>query len=150
MEPSRSRLRLNLSGVDFFRRMMSGELSAPPLVRLLGLRLIEVDEGRVVFAGTPSAEFYNGLGVAHGGFAATMLDSALGCAVNSMLPAGRLMTTLELKINYIRPLRAEVGEVRCEAKAIHVGARTGTAEGRILDAAGKIYAFGTTTCIAVG
>src|SRR4029079_16827867 len=121
----------------------------PPMVSLLGLRLVDVGEGHVVFTGTADEAFYNGLGVAHGGIAATMLDSALGCAINTVMPAGRLFTTLELKINYTRPLRREVGEVRCEATVIHVGTRTGTSEGRIIDANGKIYAHGTTTCIVV-
>jgi uncharacterized protein (TIGR00369 family) len=89
------------------------------------------------------------MGVAHGGFAATLLDSALGCAINTMMPAGRSFTTLELKINYTRPLRRETGEVRCEAKVIHVGSRVGTAEARVVDASGKVYAHGTTTCILV-
>ena len=142
-------LRVALGGLEFFKRMMAGELPPPPLVALLGLRLVEVEAGRVVFTGTPAETFYNGLGVAHGGFAATMLDSALGCAINSTMPAGRLFTTLELKINYIRPLRREVGEVRCEANVVHAGNRTATSEGRIVDAAGKIYAHGTTTCILI-
>jgi uncharacterized protein (TIGR00369 family) len=142
-------LRRSVSGLDFFRRMMMGELPPPPMVALLGLRLIEVEAGRVVFAGTVSDSFYNGLGVAHGGYAASMLDSALGCAINSVMPAGRMFTTLELKINYTRPLRREIGELRCEARVVHVGARTATSEGRITDANGKLYAHGTTTCIVV-
>ena len=142
-------VRRALSGLEFFRRMMAGTLPPPPMVSLLGLRMIEVEEGRVVFAGTPTEAFYNGMGVAHGGFAATLLDSALGCAINSMMPAGRSFTTLELTINYTRPLRLETGEVRCEAKVIHVGSRVGTAEARVVDAGGKIYAHGTTTCILI-
>ena len=142
-------VRIAVGGLEFFKRMMAGELPPPPLVALLGLRLVEVEAGRVVFAGTPAEAFYNGLGVAHGGFAATMLDSALGCAINSTMPPGRLFTTLELKINYTRPLRRELGEVRCEAKIVHAGSRTATSEGRIVDAAGKIYAHGTTTCILI-
>ena len=142
-------VRSSISGLEFFRRMMAGELPPPPMVSLLGLRLVEVSEGRVVFAGTAAETFYNGLGVAHGGFAATMLDSALGCAINTVMPAGRLFTTLELKINYTRPLRREVGDVRCEAAVIHAGMRTATSEGRIVDASGKIYAHGTTTCIVI-
>jgi uncharacterized protein (TIGR00369 family) len=141
--------RRDISGLEFFRQMMEGTLKPPPMVSLLGLRLVEVAEGRVVFVGTAQEEFYNGLGVAHGGWAATLLDTALGCAVNSMQPAGRSFTTLELKINYTRPLRREVGEVRCEAVVIHAGNRTATAEARVVDAAGKLYAHGTTTCILV-
>ena len=147
--PQVAEVRRRLSGLEFFQQMMAGVLPPPPMVALLGMRLVEVAEGRVVFAGEPLEAFYNGLGIAHGGFAATMLDSALGCAINTMMPAGRSMTTLELKINYTRPLRREVGEVRCEATVIHVGRRTGTSEGRIVDAQGKIYAHGTTTCIVV-
>src|SRR5689334_21989592 len=106
--------------------MMAGEIAPPPMVTLLGLRLVEAEPGRVVFAGEASEAFYNGLGVAHGGYAATMLDSALGCAINAMMPGGRMFTTLELKINYTRPLTRQVGELRCEARVVHVGKRTAT------------------------
>jgi len=142
-------VRRSLSGLEFFRQMMAGAIPPPPMVSLLGLRMVEAEEGRVVFAGTATEAFYNGMGVAHGGFAATLLDSALGCAINTMMPAGRSFTTLELKINYTRPLRRETGEVRCEAKVIHVGSRVGTAEARVVDANGNVCAHGTTTCILV-
>jgi uncharacterized protein (TIGR00369 family) len=141
--------RREISGLEFFQQIMAGTISPPPMVSLLGLRLVEVGEGRIVFVGTAHEEFYNGFGVAHGGWAATLLDSSLGCAVNTLQPAGRSFTTLELKINYIRPLSREVGEVRCEASVIYAGNRTATAEARVVDAAGKIYAHGTTTCILV-
>jgi uncharacterized protein (TIGR00369 family) len=142
-------LRRQLSGLEFFREMMAGRIAPPPMVAMLGMRLVEAEEGRVVFTGTANPEFYNGMGVAHGGWAATLLDSALGCCINTMMPAGRSFTTLELKINYTRPLRQEVGEVRCEATIVHVGNRTATSEARVVDANGKIYAHGTTTCIVV-
>src|SRR5262245_5276301 len=129
--------------------MMAGKIPPPPMVSLLGLRLVEVEEGRVTFAGTATEQFYNGLGVAHGGFVATLLDSALGCAINSQMPAGRSFTTLELTINYTRPLRRENGEVRCEARVIHAGNRVATSEGRVVGTDGKIYAHGTTTCIVI-
>jgi uncharacterized protein (TIGR00369 family) len=148
-QPTLAAARQEMSGLEFFRQIMLGRLSPPPLVALLGLRIVEVGEGRVVFAGTAQEEFYNGLGVAHGGWAATLLDSALGCAINTTMPAGRSFTTLELKVNYTRPLRREVGEVRCEATVIHVGNRTATSQARIVDSGGKIYAHGTTTCILV-
>jgi uncharacterized protein (TIGR00369 family) len=144
-----AQVRRSMSGLEFFREMIAGRIPPPPLVALLGIRIVEVDEGRVVFAGVPDEKFYNGMGVAHGGWAATVLDSALGCAINTTQPAGRSFTTLELKINYTRPLRREVGEVRCEGRVIHVGSRTGTSEARIVAADGKIYAHGTTTCIIV-
>ncbi len=119
------------------------------MVTLLGLRLVEAEEGRVVFTGTATETFYNGLGVAHGGFVATLLDSALGCAINTVMPAGRSFTTLELKINYTRPVRRENGELRCEARVIHAGNRVATSEARVVDRDGKIYAHGTTTCIVI-
>lgn len=147
--PSLLQTRQTLSGLEFFRRMKDGTLKPPPMVSLLGLKIVEVEEGRIVFTGTATEQFYNGLGIAHGGFAATLLDSALGCAINSTQPAGRVFTTLELKINYTRPLTREVGELRCEAKVVHVGSRTATAEARVVDAEGKLYAHATTTCMVV-
>ena len=141
--------RRGLSGIEYFRKMMAGELPRPAMLELLGIRLTEVDEGRVVFTATAEERFYNGTGVAHGGFAASLLDTALGCAINSTMPVGTRFTTLELKINLTRPLTREVGPLRCEAKVVHVGGRTATSEGRIVDAKGKLYAHGTTTCIVV-
>jgi uncharacterized protein (TIGR00369 family) len=142
-------IRQRLSGLDYFRKMIAGELDPPPLVALLGMRLTEAEEGRVVFTATVEPEHYNGMGVAHGGFAATLLDSALGCCINTLMPPGRRFTTLELKINLTRPLTSEVGPLRCEAKVVHLGSRTATSEGRIVDRNGKLYAHGTTTCIVV-
>ena len=147
--PSSAAARQALSGLEYFRLMAEGRLDPPAMISLLGLRIVEVEKGRVVFVGTATEQFYNGLGVAHGGYAATLLDSALGCAINSMQPAGRLFTTLELKINYTRPLTREAGEVRCEATVLHSGSRTATAEARIVDAEGRLYAHATTTCIVV-
>ena len=142
-------IREGLSGLDYFKRMVAGEVPPPPMLALLGIRLIEADEGRVVFAGTVAPEHYNGMGVAHGGYAATLLDSALGCCINTMMPPGKRFTTLELKVNLTRPLTRDVGPLRCEAKVVHLGGRTATSEGRIVDRNGKLYAHGTTTCIVV-
>ena len=105
--------------------------------------------GRVVFAGTAGEQYYNGMGVAHGGWAATLIDSALGCAINSTQPPGRVFTTVELKINYTRPLTREAGEVRCTGTVIHIGTRTATAEARVVDNDGLLYAHGTTTCLVI-
>jgi uncharacterized protein (TIGR00369 family) len=142
-------VRRRLSGLEFFQKMVAGEMPPPPLVALLGLKLVEAEAGRVTFTGLAREEFYNGMGVAHGGFAATLLDSALGCAINTMMPAGRVFTTIDLQIHYTRPLRREAGELRCTATVVHVGSRTATSEGRIVDANGKVYAHGTTTCMLV-
>jgi uncharacterized protein (TIGR00369 family) len=142
-------IREGLSGLQYFKRMVAGEVPPPPMLALLGIGLIEADEGRVVFTGTVAPEHYNGMGVAHGGYAATLLDSALGCCINTMMPPGKRFTTLELKVNLTRPLTHDVGPLRCEAKVVHLGGRTATSEGRIVDRNGKLYAHGTTTCIVV-
>jgi uncharacterized protein (TIGR00369 family) len=138
-----------MTGLDFFRKLLAGELPAPPMLQLLGIRLVEVEHGRVVFAARIEERFYNGTGVAHGGFAATLLDSALGCSINTTTPAGRRFTTLELKVNLTRALTVEVGDVFCEGKVLHVGRQTGVSEARIVDHRGKLYAHATTTCIAI-
>jgi uncharacterized protein (TIGR00369 family) len=136
-----------LSGLEYMRQLMAGELPPSGMAQLMNFRLVEVSEGHAVFTVEPDERHYNGLGIVHGGLAATLLDSALGCAINTMMPPGRVFTTLEMKLNYVRPMRRETGEVRCEASVIHVGGRVATAEGRILDAGGKMYAHGTATCM---
>ena len=136
-----------LTGLEYMRQLMTGEREPSGMARLMNMRLVEVEEGRAVFAVEPDERHYNGLGIAHGGLAATLLDSALGCAINTVMPAGRVFTTLEMKINYVRPMRRETGEVRCEAEVLHAGGRVATAAGRILDASGKLYAHGTATCM---
>jgi uncharacterized protein (TIGR00369 family) len=136
-----------LTGLEFLKRVASGELPPPPIGALMSFGLGELEEGRAVFTARPAEYHYNPIGVVHGGLAATLLDSAMGCAVHTTLPAGAGYTTLEIKVNYVRALTAETGEVRCEARVIHVGGRTATAEGKVLDAAGKLYAHATTTCI---
>jgi uncharacterized protein (TIGR00369 family) len=141
-------IRDGLSGLEYFKRMLAEQVE-PPMLKLLGIRLAEAEEGRVVFTATVNESHDNGTGVAHGGFAATLLDSALGCAINTTMPPGRRFTTLELKINLTRPLTKETGPLRCEAQVLHVGSRTATSEGRIVDRHGKLYAHGTTTCIVV-
>jgi uncharacterized protein (TIGR00369 family) len=136
-----------ISGIAYLKAMQSGELPPPPIAVLMDMSITEVSEGRVVFAAEPSEYHYNPLGTVHGGVMATLLDSALGCAVQSMLPAGTSYTTLELKVNYLRPMTAKAGTVYAEGKIIHLGGRIATAEGRLTDARGKLYAHGTTTCI---
>lgn len=138
-----------LGGLEFFRRMSVGELPLPPLAALLGFRVVEVAEGRIVFAADPLPAFYNGLGSVHGGFAATLLDTALGGACNTTMGPGRAYATVDLKVTLVRPLRREVGTVRCIATVIQAGARLATSEARIVDAGDKIYAHGTATCLVV-
>ena len=136
-----------LSGLEYLQKIVAGELPRPPISALLDFGLAELGEGHAVFTVEPAEYHYNPIGVVHGGLAATLLDSAMGCAIHSTLPAGAGYTTLEIKVNYIRALTAGTGTVRAEARVIHVGGRTATAEGKVLDAAGKLYAHATTTCI---
>ena len=139
----------NVSGIEYLRAMQSGELPAPPIAVLLGMWISEVSEGRVVFASEAAEYHYNPLGTVHGGVMATLLDSAMGCAVQSTLSAGTSYTTLELKVNYLRPVTTKTGMLYCEGKVIHVGGRIATAESRLTDADGKLYAHGTTTCMVL-
>src|SRR2546423_6268032 len=134
-----------LSGLELLQKVVAGELPRPPMADLMNFDLVEVGEGSAVFSAQPAEYHYNPIGVVHGGLAATLLDSAMGCAVHSTLPAGAAYTTLEIKVNFIRAITMKTGPVRCEAKVIHVGARTATAEGRLVDEAGRLYAHGTTT-----
>jgi uncharacterized protein (TIGR00369 family) len=115
--------------------------------KTLGFFPVEGEPGRIVFQGTPAREHYNPLGSVHGGYFCTLLDSAVGCAVQSMLPKGFGYTTLEIKVNLIRAMTDKTGPVRAEGKVIQVGKQVGTAEGRIVDANGKVYAHATTTCL---
>lgn len=136
-----------MSGLEFLQAISAGQLPQPAINATLGQIPISAEAGRVVFQGRPGPDHYNPSGGVHGGYAATMLDSALACAIQSMLPVGKGMSTLELKVNYIRGMTQQTGPVRAEGKVISVGGQVGVAEGRITDAAGKLYAFATTTCI---
>jgi uncharacterized protein (TIGR00369 family) len=136
-----------LTGLEYLRKMVARELPPPPMGALMDFTIEEVNPGRVIFSCEPAEFHYNVSGVAHGGLAATLLDSALGCAVHSTLPAGTGYSTLEIKVNYVRALTNQIGRVTCDASVIHVGGRTATAEGRVVDREGKLYAHGTTTCI---
>lgn len=135
------------SGFEFLRAIINGELPAAPIAQTLGFLIVDGEPGRIVFQGTPGKEHYNPLGSVHGGYFCTLLDSAVGCAVQSVLPKGFGYTTLEIKVNMLRAMTAKTGPVRAEGKVIQVGSRVGTAEGRIIDADGKLYAHATTTCL---
>jgi uncharacterized protein (TIGR00369 family) len=136
-----------LTGMEFLQKIAAGELPPPPIAALLNFELVELSEGRAIFAVEPKEYHYNPIGLVHGGLAATLLDSAMGCAVHSTLPAGAGYTTLEIKVNFVRPITADTGRVRAEAKLVHLGGRIATAEGRLIDEAGKLYAHATTTCL---
>ena len=136
-----------LSGLEIFERIRDGRLPAPPIADLIGFTMSEFEFGRAVFVATPNARAYNPLGSVHGGYAATLLDSCMGCAVHSTLKAGQAYTTIELKVNFVRALSEHTGEVSAEGKIINVGRQLATAEGRLTDARGRLLAHGVTTCL---
>jgi uncharacterized protein (TIGR00369 family) len=135
------------SGAEFFDAVGRGLLPMPPISATLDFWPVEWEPGRMVFQGVPAKTHYNPLGSVHGGWIAAILDSAVGCAVHSTLPAGTGYTTVELKINYVRAVTAESGSLRAEGKVIHVGKQVATAEGRLHDAKGRLYAHASTTCL---
>ena len=136
-----------MAGLDVLQAMRDGRLPAAPIADLIGFRLVELERGRVVFEGEPGDAHLNPMGTVHGGYAATLLDSCMGCAVHSMLEAGQGYTTLELKIGYARPIMPLKGTVRAEGVVLNVGRRAGFAESKLLDAKGRMLAFGSTTCL---
>ena len=137
-----------LSGLDYLKAVFEGKLPPPPIAATLDFKGAEVEAGRAVFVGEPAEFLYNPIGVVHGGFALTILDSAMGCAVHSMLAAGEGDTSLETSVNFVRPITLETGRVRCEGKIIHRGGRIATAEGRLIaESTNKLLAHGTTTCL---
>ena len=136
-----------MSGLEFIRGIAEGRLPRPPISALLGFHIVEVEAGRVVFAGRPGVEHLNPMGTVHGGYIATLLDSCMTCAIQSLAEPGYGSTTLELKVNFTRAVAADVGLVRAEGKVIHSGRQIGTAEGRLVDAEGRQLAHATTTCM---
>ena len=137
-----------MSGLELMRWVQSEHAAdLPSIGRLLGMRFDEVEHGRIVLSLDTRPDFANTLGIVHGGIAATMLDTVMGCAVHTTLPAGVGYTTLELKVNYIRAARTDGQLLTAEGTVIHVGRRTATAEGKVLDGDGKLVAHATTTCL---
>lgn len=134
------------SGREILEAMMAGGLPYPPMNETMNMTLLEVGNGHAVFQGIPLLQHYNPLGTVHGGWFASLLDSALGCAVQTTLPAGRSYTTAELSINIVRPASHKTGPLRATGRLIHGGGRLATAEARIEDEQGKLYAHATTTC----
>jgi uncharacterized protein (TIGR00369 family) len=139
----------SMAGIDFLRAIRDGDLPAAPIAVLLGFRLTEVEPGHVVFECTPGEQHYNPIGVVHGGLAMTLLDSAMGCCVQTRMPAGSGYTTLEAKTNLVRAITDKTGPLRAIGKVVHVGGRIATAQGRLEDVSGKLYAHATTTCIVL-
>ncbi len=134
-------------GIALLRAILDGELPPPPIGRVADYVLIDVDHGRAVFQGTPKFDYYSPIGSVHGGWIATLLDSCVACAVMSTLPGGKGFTTLEFKMNFVHKLTDRTGPVRASGYIVHAGARVATAEGRLVDAAGRLYAHCSTTCL---
>ena len=138
-----------MTGLQLLTEIMNGTQPAPPIQQALDFRLVQVEQGYTAFAGTPKFEYYNPLGCVHGGYAAALLDSCMACAVHSTLEAGYSYATLEIKISYVRAITSHTGEVRAEGRVINSGKRIATAEGRLFDSTGILYAHGTTTCLVL-
>ncbi|GGF64680.1 thioesterase [Azorhizobium oxalatiphilum] len=137
----------SVSGLDFLSGIVEGRFPQPPIFALFGFGFGALERGRVVFTGTPDQRHYNPLGSVHGGYAATVLDSCMGCAVHSTLEKGRGYTTLEFKVSFLRPMTDRTGPVTAEGRVLAAGRRTATAEGSLTDAKGRLLAHATTTCL---
>ncbi len=136
-----------IDGLEFLNRIKDGRIPPPGMAVLMGLDVVEIERGRVVFAATPTAAHYNPAGAVHGGFAATILDTCMTCAVQSTLIAGLSCTTLDLHIHYTRGANQDTGLLRAEGKVVHAGRQFATAEGRLTDPQGRLIAHATTSCL---
>jgi uncharacterized protein (TIGR00369 family) len=140
-------LKRTMSGLEFVQGLVGGTLPLNPMAATLGYDIVDVSEGRVIVAAEPQEKHLNPFGTVHGGFAATLLDTCMGLAVQSMLDKGFAQTTLEFKISLVRPITPQTGLVKAEGKVISCGRRVGTAEGKLTDKDGRVLAHGTTTCL---
>ncbi len=136
-----------MSGTEYINAVRAGELPVSPMLKLLDIHGREWHEGYALFTVVPQEFHYNPMNIAHGGLACALLDTAMAVSVMTMLPKGVGYVTLEIKVNFVKPITADAGELRAEGRAIHVGSRTATADGRISDASGVLYAHGTTTLL---
>jgi uncharacterized protein (TIGR00369 family) len=135
-----------MSGIEYLQAIIDGKIPAAPIAKLFGFALAKVAPGLAVFTLPIGEHMYNPIGSVHGGTAATLLDSVMGCCIHTLLPAGRVYSTLEIKINYLRPITDALADVTAEGRVINLGRKAAFSEGKIFDAAGKIYATGTSTC----
>lgn len=138
-----------MSGLEFLRKIVAGELPPPPIAELLGMRLVWVEPSAAAFEIDPAEFLYSPLGTVHGGIVTTLLDSAMGCALHTTLPAGVGYTTIELKVNFVRTVVARLGPMRAEGKVVHAGPTISTAEARLVDRAETLYAHGSSTLMVL-
>ena len=136
-----------LTPEEFFDGIGNGVYPHPPIGELMDFVPIDWTPGTFIFQGTPGPQHYNPLGIVHGGYAATLLDSCMGCSIHTQLKKGQGYTTLDLRISYIRALTSKTGPIRAEGTVVHLGRSTALAEGKIYDADGRLFATGTTTCL---
>ena len=135
-----------LTGLQILQGIREGTIPPPPFATLLGMRLVEIEPGRAVFEANPGDEHYHPFGAVHGGFAMSLLDSALACAVSSTLPAGTSSATIDIHVRLLRPITRDSGKLRCEAQVVSSTRTLATSEGKIIDASGKVLATGTAAC----
>jgi uncharacterized protein (TIGR00369 family) len=138
-----------MSGMDYFNAISRGEIAYPPLLETLDLKAVSIEKGVAVFAFQPQEFHYNTIGTVHGGVISAILDSAMGCAVHSLLEAGTGYTTLELKVNFLKAITVKAGLLKATSKTIHAGKRTALVEAQLTDEAGNIYAHGVSTCLII-
>jgi uncharacterized protein (TIGR00369 family) len=138
------------TGLELMNAVFDGSLPPPPIMATLGFTGVHAEDGQAVFEGDPGEYMYNPIGVVHGGWAMTLLDSAMGCAVHTTLGVGERYTTLEVKANFVRPITLETGRVRCEGVIVHRGGTVATAEAKlVVKSSGKLLAHGSTTCLII-
>ena len=134
-------------GLSFLRGLIEGRHPAPPFSQATGIYLVEAEPDRVVFKGQPSTAFFNPIGTIHGGWTSAILDSAMACAIHTTLQAGQGYTTVEMKLNFVRPILPDLGELTCEGAVVHRGGSLATSEGKLFDGKGRLLAHGTETCM---
>jgi uncharacterized protein (TIGR00369 family) len=149
MENTDSQALMAMTGLEALRAMIAGRFTPPTIAATMGFTLVEVEEGFAAFEGEPSARVLNPMGAVHGGWALTLIDSCTGCAGHTTLPAGVGYGTVETKVNFVRPIAATTGKLRAEGRVLALGRTLITAEGKLTDARGKLYAHGTSTCMII-
>lgn len=138
---------INMKGIDYLKAMFNGELPVPPILNTMNFKMKSIEEGKAAFLFTAEEYHYNPIGTVHGGVISTLLDSAMGCTVHSLLPAGKGYTTLELKVNFLRAITKDTGELISAGKIIHAGSKTVLVEAQIVNSSGKVYAHSLSTCL---
>jgi len=138
---------ISISGLDYLRSIREGRIKPPPVAMLIGYRLTEIDLGRAVFELEPAECHYNPFASVHGGIISTLLDTAMTAAILSTLPTGISCSTLEIKVNFVRPITNRTGLIRCEGKTVHIGSHTAIAEGKVIDCQDKLHAHAVNTCM---